>query len=130
MAFQEKDFQAKFNRFAKASLSGSAAFELKLTHTDSIPFSAVKDHQEAALLAAHTGKLFYKIPDESSGHKPFDCFLLSAVPSFVVIMFYRRSESSFVMIPITVWLREKELSKKRSLTQERAFEIGQVFSLR
>ena len=63
----------------------SCAFELKQTQTDSISFSAVKEHQIDALLAASSSKgLLYKGPDDSAGVKPFDFFYLRYADAFVI----------------------------------------------
>lgn len=120
----EKDFQLKFNLWLKHRHYKTGAFELKMAKGRSIPFVAVKEHQENALYAAKHGNFTYKIPDDSIGQKPFDCFMLVMVPAFVVIMFYRRGQKEFFMIDIDIWLREKQDSVRRSLTEERAREIG------
>jgi penicillin-binding protein-related factor A (putative recombinase) len=101
----------------------SAVFELKRTLEDSLPFSAVADHQEDALEASINRSLYYKIPDDSIGLKPFDCFFLRNTLAYVVIG-YGKQLKSFVLIPIDEWKHEKKTSKRRSLTYERALQIG------
>jgi hypothetical protein len=129
---KEKDFQTKFNKWLMHnwSVGGvSGAFELKLEKGKSLPFSAVKDHQERALsLAKHHG-LVYKIPDGNFEQKPFDVFILSQAAAFVVLQFYRHGQKEFIMINIDNWLKEKATSKRKSLTEERAKEIGTTFYL-
>lgn len=139
----EAQFQTKFNRwlrnhkdpglkmnFTTGEFScgnmflTSLALELKLTKTKSLPFSALKEHQRHALLTASNGRLIYKIPDDSVGQKPFDCFCITNASSWVVIMFYTRGCKTFYMIPIDVWVKEEKTSKRKSLTEERANEIG------
>lgn len=138
----EKDFQTKFNRWLRYVYKKTGAFELKITHEKSIPFSAVKDHQVAALLAAKGEGIAYKISDESSGFKPFDCFFLNNVGGWVVIWYYNNSlqrghkrlgdvgleRSSFYLIDVDDWIQEKSESKRKSLTEERAKEIGEAYS--
>lgn len=126
---KEKDFQTLFGRWVKYKYEQSALFELKLTHEKSIPFSAVLDHQEVALHAAKHQKLFYKISDESSGYKPADCFVLVQVPAYVVIQFYKRGCKDFYLVDIDIWLNEKRNSVRRSLTEERAAQIGKKYTL-
>ena len=108
---------------------GSMALELKRTLEDSLPFSEVKEHQENALEAALKNFLYYKIPDDSIGEKPFDCFYLTNTLAYVVIA-YGRQLRSFVFIPIEVWKQEKTMSKRRSLTHDRALQIGHEVVIR
>ncbi len=112
----EKDFQTRFNHWLKARWKKTGAFELKLTKTDSIPFSAVKPHQIAALKAAKHGVLAYKIADVGLAQKPFDCFCFAGVPAFVVIQF----PGAAYGIDVDVFTEESRISDRRSLTEERA----------
>jgi len=121
---RERDFQTKFTRWLKHHQKTSAAFELKICKKKSLPFSAVQKHQEDALIAVKHHCLSYKISDDSRGFKPFDCFSLSA-EAYVVIMFYRPRNSKVYMIDIDAWLKEKKASKRKSITEERAGEIGE-----
>lgn len=121
----EADFQTKFGRWLQYEWKQNGAYELKLTNKKSIPFSAVKDHQVAALKKVYYGGVYYKIPDTGYDKKPFDCFYLEA-SAYVVIMFYERGKKEFIMIHIMEWLKEIEKSKRKSLTENRAREIGMV----
>jgi hypothetical protein len=59
------------------------AFELKLKERGKrLPFRAVADHQEEALMSAiglgeGSPGVYYKLTDLSVGRKPFDCFWLT-----------------------------------------------------
>lgn len=97
-------------------LKSSAAFELKYTLTNSLPFSAVRPHQIDALLAVKHKTLLYKAPDDSMGMKPFDLFYLNCEASYVVI----RYPYAFHLIDIDVFVEEEKISERRSLTEERA----------
>lgn len=131
MSFAEKDFQKEFNKWVKYKYEGSGAFELKICKGKSLPFNAVKDHQIDNLrIAKHSDKgLVYKIPDDSIGVKPFDSFKLVCVPSFVVIMFYKRGQKEFIMIDVDKYVEEVNNSERKSLTEDRAKEIGIVCQL-
>lgn len=129
MPYQEKDFQSAFNRWCKHIYPHTAAFELKITKDSSLPFSAVKEHQEIALHAAKHGKMVYKIPDDSRGFKPFDSFMLTGTPAYVVIMFNAPSRD-FYMIDIDEWFREKAIATRKSITLEKAKQIGLSASLK
>ena len=106
----------------------SGAYELKSTRERSLPFAALATHQRHALRQAKQGVLVYKIPD-SGFQNPFDCFTLAQVPAFVVVFFYTHGKKEFVMIDIDAWIAEDESSTRRSLTEERAKEIGTTYSL-
>ena len=105
-------------------------YELKFTHDNSLPFKAVMDHQLAGLYVAKHGRLPYKIADVGIARKPFDGFMVSGAISMIGIMYYSKGEKSFVMIDIDVFMKEKEESKRKSLTKERAKEIGVVCYLK
>lgn len=126
----ERDFQTLLNHWFKSIFYKTAAFELKVTPTNSLPFSAVKDHQEAALYAAKHANLFVKIPDLGNKN-PCDAIGLVMVPAYVVVMFRSKDagQKEFFLIEIDTWLREKEFSSRKSLTEERAREIGKACSL-
>ena len=98
---------------------GSAVFELKQTQGKSIPFSDVKEHQELNLVSAETG-LYYKIPDDSMGEKPFDCFCLKGVKGYVVLFF----KKTFYIIEIHTFIKCKAWSNRASITEEMAKNIA------
>jgi len=121
---REKDFQSHFSKWLQYEFpTKSAAFELKLCKGKSMPFSAVQDHQLAALKAVKSKGIIYKIPD-TGFQNPFDCFKLKSNYSFVVIMYYKRGQKEFFMIDIDAFISEKMTSKRKSLTEKRAKEIS------
>lgn len=104
------------NKFAESSV-----FELKQTTKDSLLFSAVKDHQIAALLAASgENALIYKAPDDTRNFKPFDLFYMRRCGAYIVIKYPK----VFCVIRVTMFLYEKRISDRKSLTSERAIEIS------
>lgn len=112
----------------------SEVYELKICKTTSLPFEAVKDHQIKALQEASTG-LFHKITDPPIYYggetrfnipRPFDCFYIRDVLGYVVLWFYKpREKKIFIKIPIGVFLKEKETATRKSLTEERAKQLGE-----
>jgi len=121
MKKREATFQSKFNRFLKHKFlkeNGGRSFVFELKHANGapLPYSAVLPHQRDALKAAKNGGLVYKIPDDSRGYKPFDCFALSSIEAYVVIL-YRHT---FYMIDIDRFLVKEMLSKQKSLSEEDA----------
>lgn len=118
---RERDFQSTFNKWLKTEYKKSGAFELKLAKTDSLPFSDVKDHQEAALWHTKHRQMVYKIPDVGY-QNPYDCVSLVGLPAFVVI----RYPEFFCLIDIDDWQKEKKLSTRKSLLSSRAKEISTI----
>jgi hypothetical protein len=120
----EAKFQTLFKRWLHAKWDGGpAVFELKRTTTETLPFSAVQEHQELALEQARDTGLYYKIPDDSYGAKPFDCFYMKNVGAYLVVAYGARL-TSFVMIPIGRWMEYKKTSKARSLSRHDAEKIA------
>lgn len=126
---KEADFQTRFNKWAKYFVTETQAYELKLCKGTSMPFSAVAKHQYKSLHTSKHGVFAYKIADVGFARKPYDGFVLCGVPAYVYIMFYRRGQKEFIRIDIDVLIKEKKTSNRKSLTEERAKEIGDVFSL-
>lgn len=125
--YYEKDFQTVFNRWVKHRTNYSAAYELKVTSTGSIPFSAVQEHQENALRVARHGTFSFKIPD-CGFQNPFDSFVLQKTPAFIVVAF-NDNRRDFIMIDIDAWTKERRNSKRKSLTEERAKKIGILYNI-
>lgn len=123
ICMREKDFQSTFNKWLKTTYKESGVFELKLTHSDSLPFSAVQPHQELALWHTQHNQLVYKIPDVGF-QNPFDCVSLVEIPAYVVV----RYPEFFCLINIDTWQKEAKLSKRKSLTASRAKEICTVYT--
>lgn len=125
MQYKEKDFQTRFGKWARNRYQGTAAFELKLARGPSLSFSALEEHQCHALQGARHGQIGFKIPDLGI-QNPFDFFTLKAVAAFVVVQFIttERKPDEFFMIDIDAWCEEEKNSDRKSLTIERAREIG------
>lgn len=115
----EQTFNTYFNKYLKNVYHITGAYELKQTTTDSIPFSVLVEHQVKALLAVQEGTFVFKIPD-CGFQNPFDTFCLSQQPAFVVIKYPK----VFYIIPINNFLYERDKSKRKSLTSERAEAIA------
>lgn len=126
----EKTFQSSFTKWAKKNIRTSTAFELKLCKKNSIPFSAVQEHQVASLYVAKHQVLFHKISDLALGFHPFDCLALAGAEAYVVVMFYKPGHRRFCyMIDVDDFMLETTKPGRRSLTEARAKEIGKVIDL-
>ena len=125
---REKDFQTNFGKWLKFNKM-LGVFELKVSKGSSIPFSALEPHQEEALFNAEFEHIYYKIPD-SGYQNPFDCFLLKGIPANVVVMFnVPKNKKEFIMISILKWKYIKQNSKRKSLTEVKAKEMGTIHYL-
>jgi hypothetical protein len=137
---KEKDFQILFSKWIDDNYHyDSAVWELKICKLKSMPFDQVKPHQIKALQKAKSGGLYHKINDmpifkgskmRFTNPKPFDCFFVSGVKAFVVIWFYKpRQEKEMIWIDIEEFLKEEETCGRKSLTEERAKELGIIIKL-
>lgn len=129
MAYQEKDFQTEFNKWWRHNkIHPNAAFELKISHNNrALAFNALAPHQKQSLLTAKHRGVIFKIPDLGN-QNPFDCFSIKG-SAFVVVKYHARGKREFVMIDIDVWCKEEEQLQRKSLTESRAKEIGEVYEL-
>lgn len=130
---KESNFQTLFSKYLMQGNHVNAVFELKLIKGNSIPFSSVKKHQVDGLLNAVQG-MYYKISDSPifpgmktrfTSKKPFDCMYIKPDQSYVVIDFYLgRAKHNVIMIRLMSWIQEGAKSERKSLTLERAEQIG------
>ena len=121
---KEKDIQIIFGK--KNTITG--CFELKLSKGISIRFDAVRPHQMKALKDVNSGKgLYHKINDpifagsktRFASRKPFDCFLLREVLSYIVVCFYiPYKPKEFIYIKPKMWEKLEEESDKKSIRKE------------
>lgn len=104
------------------SLPNDSGFEVKLTKTNSIPFSAVREHQIHNLLTAEKFGLCYKIRDTGKNQKP--CDFIKVHHGWVVAIYWQPKVKHYYLIAINDWFSEMQSSKRKSLTESRAEEIG------
>lgn len=122
----EAQFQTLFKRWLQARWTGgAAAFELKRTLTYRLPLSAVKEHQRDALLASHRDGYYYKIPDDSYGQKPYDCFFMREVEAYVVIAFGPKLKQ-FHMVSIDEWESLCAVPERKSIHEDELVGISKL----
>lgn len=131
----EAQFNTEFGKWVRYCYEGpSAGFELKFTKKDSVPFTEFtrQEQQLPSIQACSTDRgVYHKISDDSRGAKPFDCFVIKQSVGYFVIMYHEgRGSKEFVMIDGYVLEEEMNSSERKSLTRERAYEIGTVYSLK
>ena len=121
MKKREAQFQTIFNQYLrKKKLFGY--FELKQARYGSLAFNAVKKHQIEGLRSARMSGFVWKLSDEDSREKPFDCISVPPLMSYVVVNYTRR----FYIITIYDFMAEMDSSERESLTEERAKKISTV----
>lgn len=115
------------------------AYELKIVKGKSIAFDRVAPHQVDALLKAEGTGLYHKLTDQPwmenraytyTLKKPFDCFVLVQVKSYVVLWFFKpRQPKVFYKIPIKVWVELQNTSKKKSINEQEVVAVAQQITL-
>jgi hypothetical protein len=124
---KEKHFQTEFGKRNKMI----GVFELKFCKGKSLPFSALAEHQEKALLAASSSSgLYHKISDfpmfagskvRFNSPKPFDCVYLSNMDAYVVIMWWvPRKKKNVYYLWIRDWIDMRNEAGRKSATEEMA----------
>lgn len=133
MSYKEADFQTDFNKWLARHLdlfSTTSNFELKVTKTNRFDYCHLRPHQVPWLLNQKHRAVIYKHPDIGETRKPPDCTLWKKCECYIVILWYQpRKPKFFTMIEIDDFVKEKENSKRASLTKERAYDIGKVFNV-
>lgn len=108
---------AKYNWDAEKN---PAYFEYKVSRTTSLPFSEVSDKQKTNLKIK---KFYHKFSDFDRMGTPFDAVLFCG-KGYIVIQYWRPRNKEFFIIPVEKWVDEVENSQRKSLTEDRAREIG------
>jgi hypothetical protein len=141
MSFTERDFSSLFTKWLNTqrpkSLPPVFVYELKIAKHPSLPFSRIEPHQVAYLYKTRHSCFTYKISDVSPGEKPFDGFSLCNVPAYVVIGWFKAAAAksaaeglATTFIDIDTLVAEEKTAARRSITEERAKEIGTVFFIK
>lgn len=110
----EAKWQTIFNQYLKESKM-LGYFELKRTENDYLPFNKIEDHQIDGLLACRNNGFVWKLSDEDSRQKPFDCFSTPPLPAYLVIKF----PNGFYCIEIEKIIKMKKDGMVR-ITQDEA----------
>lgn len=128
MKRREADFSTRFNKWAfyRWPDDRPAYFEHKVSRTLRLPFSAVSMKQNANL---QIRKFVHKFSDFDRMGTPFDsvCF---CGRGYVCIQYWRPGNKEFFVIPIDIFLKEKETSTNKgimSLSESRARAIAEVY---
>ncbi len=120
MKNKESQFGAVLRHWLRANPQESCTIEIKQTETDSIPFSSVKQHQlnYSMAITSDNGVL---IRVQGGNGEP-DYVYLRKLKAYIGIKY----PAGFVLIDNIVFMKEKELSKRKSLTWDRAKKIADI----
>ena len=129
MQKREQTFTTKFQKWLKYEwLDSNAYFELKSSEPDqlSIPFSSVKEHQARNLKLK---RIIHKFSDAFRTGTMFDIILCEG-KGYVVLYFWRKGNKEFFIIPIDKWEIEQVISKRKSITEEKARQLSGSYFLK
>lgn len=101
----------------------SITWEAKFTRTSYLNFKCLPYHQEEFLLQSERS-FGYKIPDTGIAKKPFDGLAIFDAHAVFVAIYFVPRKTEIYEIPIRDFLTEKYKSGNKSLTKERAAQIG------
>lgn len=117
MIKREASATIRFRHYLRAHpFERTTWYEVKQTRVSNIPFRAVEQHQLDWLLASKKGTTNYKIPDDSRGVKPVDGIFTKESDAVIVIKY----PSCFCIIDVEDFIKAKETSIKKSLTETQA----------
>lgn len=129
----EKSYYADLNRYYIAHsrvIKNSIAWEAKFTRSQRLNFKCLAPHQEEFLLKAERAH-GEKMPDAGQMRKPFDGWVLYGATSLFVAIYFMPKKTEIYEMPIRKFLSEKyALGAEKSLTRERAKEIGKLIHIR
>jgi len=126
MQKREQSFTTLFQRWLKHKWDkGNAYFEVKVSRTNYLNFNDVKPHQISNLKLK---KIIHKLSDAFQCGTLFDIILCEG-KGYVVIQYYRPRNKEFFIIPIDIFLKEKETSDRKSLLESRARELSGSYFL-
>jgi hypothetical protein len=101
-------------------------WEVKITKGKSIPFSGFSNEQITVLMRAKHQRYDYKIRDTSLDKMRVDGFTFIKSPSWCICCYPAENRDGYnaYAIDIDVWYQERRTCGRKSLTEERAIELG------
>lgn len=118
----EKELQSKFTKWLQSN-GWTFAYELKVSKTNTLPFSKFQPQQLPSLYKAKHGILPIKYTDASLGMKNFDGVCLSHVEAYVGIAFdININNHEIYLLDIDSVMKLKE--KQKSITKKDCETLG------
>lgn len=102
------------------------SWEVKRTVKGALAFAAFAGHQISNLMKSKHQRLNIKIRDVGVARKEFDGLTLEKVPSWCICCYPANNKDGYMAyaIDIDVWYQERRTCGRKSLTEERAKELG------
>jgi hypothetical protein len=127
MAFNERDLYRLI--YLPEAIKGSGALEVKITKTDSLPFSSVKEKQREFLLQCQKRLLYknedYRLGIATSGKS--DMTFLVGGKGYVGVCFWKpRKLKILYWITINDFLEAEKTCGRKSLTEDLASAIAAI----
>jgi penicillin-binding protein-related factor A (putative recombinase) len=124
----EKSYYSAIGKYYTKHATITTTWEAKFTRSKYINFKCLAPHQEEFLLQSERS-LNLKIPDVGLSRKLFDgVCMVGAYPVFVAI-YYQPRKTEIYEIPIRAFLKEKYTSGEKSLSIDRARQIGKLIEI-
>lgn len=124
----ESSYYADLTKYYERTATNTIVWEAKFSRNHRISFSDLPAHQEKFLLKSEQVYGF-KIPDNGIGQKPFDGFVVYKAAAFFIAIYFLPHQTEIYEIPIRIFINEKYTSEEKSLTKERAGQIGKQICL-
>lgn len=123
----EKDFQAKFGPWGEKNFK-TCAYELKISHGNTVAFSKFEDQQLPSLWKTYTEGVNIKFTDASYGLKKYDGVMLIKEDAYVGLMYnIPANQKEFYLIHIKEVMKIKE-SGSKSIKKKDCEKVGMKFS--
>lgn len=136
MSYRESDFQSEFTKWLRTKAEGLGMdftfdYDLKITKTDSMPFTSVKPHQLTSLKKSKHACISHKISDQAMGFKPFDGVQICYAQAYLIILYYKKGEKkTMYFIDIDDYLNFIEGKSRGSLKLPQAEKMAKhIFTL-
>jgi hypothetical protein len=127
MITKESQFQQKFGQWVEKN-GRTCAYELKISHGNTVTWSKFQDAQLPSLWKVYTGTKNFKLSDASFGTKPFDGFCLKNEAAYVGIMFnIPANQKEFYLIHIKDIMKIRD-SGAKSIKKKDCEKVGMKFS--
>ena len=112
----------------KANRTPIGCWEIKRVVKGALAFSAFADHQISYLMKAKRQRLNVKIRDVGVARKEFDGMTFEKSPAWCVCCYPADNRDGYncYSIDIDVWYNERRTGDRKSLTEERASQLGNI----
>jgi hypothetical protein len=120
----EAEITTRIKKYMTMFWPKSCAWEVKVAgESGRIYFNQFETHQLLSLQAVANRSFSFKIGDHGF-QNPFDGFTFVRAHAYVILVYPQYSTREFFVVPINAWIQEECTQKARSVTHQRASELG------